>query len=41
MVFDEYFECVEFLLYSQDNVNVFVEKYQYDIGNVLIPPWSL
>ena len=34
-VSDEYFECVEFLLfYSQDNVNVFVEKYQYDIGNV-------
>ena len=34
-VSDEYFECVEFLLfYSQDNVNIFVEKYQYDIGNV-------
>lgn len=32
---DEYFECVEFIsLYSQDNVNIFVEKEQYDIGNV-------
>ncbi len=34
-VTDEYFECVEFILfYSKDNVNIFVEKYQYDIGNV-------